>query len=37
VNSDPYGEGWMLRMRVAGSADRDQLLGPEEYAAHIGQ
>ena len=37
VNSDPYGSGWMLRMRIKGTADLDQLLGPEEYAKHIGQ
>jgi glycine cleavage system H protein len=37
VNSDPYGSGWMLRMRVTDPADLDQLLGPEEYAQHIGQ
>ena len=37
VNSDPYGEGWMVRMRLSNSADRDQLLGPDEYARHIGQ
>ena len=37
VNNDPYGEGWMLRIRIRGAADLDQLLGPEEYAKHIGQ
>jgi glycine cleavage system H protein len=37
VNSDPYGDGWMIRLRVTDRADRDQLLKPEAYAAHIGQ
>jgi glycine cleavage system H protein len=37
VNSDPYGDGWMLRMRITSTGDLDQLLGPEEYAKHIGQ
>ena len=37
VNSDPYGEGWMVRMRLKNAADRDALLGPDEYAKHIGQ
>jgi len=37
VNSDPYGEGWMVRMRLRNAADREQLLGPDEYAKHIGQ
>ena len=36
VNSDPYGEGWMVRLRVKDSAEQEQLLGPEEYAQHIG-
>lgn len=37
VNSDPYGEGWMVRMRLRDAAEREQLLGPDEYAKHIGQ
>ena len=37
VNNDPYGDGWMLRIRITNPADLDQLLGPEEYAKHIGQ
>jgi glycine cleavage system H protein len=36
VNSDPYGEGWMIRLRVSNTAEQDQLLGPEEYAKHTG-
>ncbi len=36
VNSDPYGDGWMIKMRV-GNADRDALLGPDEYGKQIGQ
>ncbi|MFC4015464.1 glycine cleavage system protein GcvH [Nonomuraea purpurea] len=31
VNSDPYGEGWMFRVRV--ESDADDLLSAEEYAA----
>ena len=37
VNNDPYGDGWMIKLRVNNAADRDQLLGPEEYRKHIGQ
>jgi glycine cleavage system H protein len=36
VNSDPYGEGWMLKMRVSDGSELDALLGPEEYRKHIG-
>ena len=35
VNSDPYGEGWMLKMRVGDPAELDALLGAEEYRQHI--
>jgi glycine cleavage system H protein len=37
VNTDPYGDGWMIKVRVKNPDDRDQLLGPQEYAKHIGQ
>ena len=34
VNSDPYGEGWLLRLRPTSLAERDELLGPAEYREH---
>jgi glycine cleavage system H protein len=37
VNSDPYGDGWMLRLRVKNSTEMDQLLGPDEYRTHVGE
>ncbi|MGH7568373.1 MAG: glycine cleavage system protein GcvH [Gemmatimonadales bacterium] len=37
VNRDPYGEGWMIKLRVKNPAEFDQLLGPAEYAQHIGE
>lgn len=37
VNKDPYGGGWMIRLRVKSSGDLKGLLGPNDYAAHIGQ
>jgi glycine cleavage system H protein len=36
VNQDPYGEGWMIRIRVADPDEIDQLLDSSEYQAHIG-
>ena len=36
VNSDPYGAGWMLKIRMSNDGERDTLLGPEEYRRHIG-
>jgi glycine cleavage system H protein len=31
VNSSPYEEGWMLRLRVADPAQIDELLDPDAY------
>jgi glycine cleavage system H protein len=33
VNSDPYGEGWMLRVRIADPAQLDHLLDARAYDA----
>jgi glycine cleavage system H protein len=35
VNSDPYGKGWMIRLRVANPEDVDALLSSDSYAEHI--
>jgi len=37
VNKDPYGAGWMIRMRVKNPSELEGLLSPDEYASHIGQ
>jgi glycine cleavage system H protein len=34
VNTDPYGDGWMIKLRLKDNGERDQLLGPEEYRSH---
>lgn len=31
VNTDPYGEGWMVRLRMANPSDVDSLLTAAEY------
>jgi glycine cleavage system H protein len=36
VNSDPYGEGWMIKMTVANPADVEALLDAEGYKTLIG-
>jgi glycine cleavage system H protein len=33
VNSDPYGEGWMVRLRIADAAQLDGLLDAAAYEA----
>lgn len=37
VNRDPYGDGWMIKLRVKSSADLKALLSPKAYRAHIGE
>ena len=37
VNSDPYGSGWMVKMRVADKASLDELLDANGSATHIGE
>ena len=37
VNRDPYGAGWMLKLRVEDEGQLDTLLGAEEYRKHIEQ
>ena len=37
VNSDPYGEGWMIKLKMKNPADRDGLLDAAGYGAKLGQ
>jgi glycine cleavage system H protein len=37
VNKDPYGAGWMIKLKVKNPAELEELLGPADYASHIGQ
>ena len=37
VNSDPYGAGWMLRLRVGDQATVDALLDAAAYKALVGE
>lgn len=37
INTDPYGEGWLLRLRPKSLPERDELLGPVEYREHTGE
>jgi glycine cleavage system H protein len=36
VNSDPYGKGWMIKVKVSNSADYEELLSSEAYKELIG-
>jgi glycine cleavage system H protein len=35
VNQDPFGDGWIMRVRLANAAELDVLLNAEAYAAEI--
>jgi glycine cleavage system H protein len=37
VNSDPYGAGWMLRIRLTDTAQVDALLDPAAYEALVAE
>lgn len=36
VNSDPYGEGWMIKVRLVDSSELEGLLSADDYKAMIG-
>jgi glycine cleavage system H protein len=31
VNNDPYGDGWMVKMKLTDTSELDSLLSPEDY------
>ncbi len=37
VNKDPYGEGWMLKLRLSDPKELDALLTAEAYKKFVGQ
>lgn len=36
VNSDPYGDGWMVKINLSNAADVDSLLSADDYQGVIG-
>lgn len=36
VNSDPYGEGWMIKIKISDTSEIDGLLSADEYKNLIG-
>ncbi len=36
VNTDPYGEGWMIKIKCSDTSQIDQLLSAEDYKTLIG-
>ena len=37
VNTDPYGEGWIIKVSIEDEAELDELLSSADYKALIGQ
>jgi glycine cleavage system H protein len=37
VNADPYGEGWLVRIRVADPAEAEALMDAEAYRAYLAE
>jgi glycine cleavage system H protein len=37
VNEDPYGEGWLLRIRLSDAAEADSLLDADAYRALLAE
>ena len=37
INEDPYGEGWLVRIRIADASEADDLLDAAAYVAHVAE
>jgi glycine cleavage system H protein len=37
VNQDPYGEGWLIRIRMSDPSELDSLLDAVAYRAHVAE
>lgn len=37
VNSSPYGDGWMIKLRLKNPSERGQLLDAGKYKEHLGE
>lgn len=36
VNDDPYGKGWIFKVKLSDPPELNELLSPDDYAHHIG-
>ncbi|HEY4132337.1 MAG TPA: glycine cleavage system protein GcvH, partial [Gemmatimonadaceae bacterium] len=37
VNRSPYGDGWMVKVRLKDTSERDGLMDADAYSAHLGE
>src|SRR6188508_1057938 len=35
VNTDPYGDGWMIKIRLSAADEADEMMNAEEYEEYI--
>ena len=36
INNDPYGEGWMIKIKIENTSEYENLMDAAAYEAHIG-
>lgn len=37
INEEPYGSGWLIRIRLADPSETAKLMSPEAYRAHVAE
>ena len=37
INEDPYGAGWLVRIRLSDAGEADGLMDVEAYKAHVAE
>ena len=37
VNDDPYGDGWLIRIRLSDASEADSLMDADAYKAHLAE
>ena len=37
VNTDPYGGGWMVKIKMANPGEADKMLSAEEYEEYLAE
>jgi len=35
INNDPYGEGWIIKLKISDESELEKLLSAEEYQSQI--
>ncbi len=35
INKDPYGKGWIIKMKISDASEADDLMSAEDYKEHV--